>query len=255
MNNIFSSHARKEGAHPELSIIITCYNEAPHLEANTLAIWRVLDAAGIAFETIFVEDRSTDETGAIVRDFLEKHSDRSILAIFHAENQGRGAAVTDGLRSARGTYAGFLDIDLEVGPQYLPQTIEFLRAGSDAVIADRWYRPAHGGFVRMFVSKGYRLLARVLLRIPRMDTEAGYKFFRTEAIVPLLDDTRDTRWFWDTEISVLCHDSHVRIVHQPVQFVRNPQKQSTVKLLRDTKRHLRGLLTLRRSRKAHRRYA
>ena len=38
------------------------------------------------------------------------------------------------------------------------------------------------------MSRGYSFLVRTLLRIPCRDTETGYKFFRRETVLALLDE-------------------------------------------------------------------
>ena len=45
---------------------------------------------------------------------LREHEKRGKRVVFHEKNQGRGAAVTTGIRAAQSTYVGFIDIDMEV---------------------------------------------------------------------------------------------------------------------------------------------
>ena len=69
--------------------------------------------------------------------------------------------------------------------------------------------------------------------MPVHDTEAGYKFFNRNKILPLLGKIQDTYWFWDTEIIALSYYLHLNIYELPVIFNRNLYKTSTVKVFRD----------------------
>lgn len=69
---------------------------------------------------------------------------------------------------------------------------------------------------------------RKLLGVDLNDTETGYKFFRRERILPVLDEIEDQRWFWDTEVMVRSHYKQYQIVEIPCLFLRRFDKKSTV---------------------------
>ena len=186
----------------DFSLVIACYNEAPIIEASVAETFRVLDAMRWTTEVIFVDDRSRDDTVALIERIIAHHPERALRIIVHDANVGRGATVTDGMRAARGRFAGFIDIDLEVQARYLLPCLLALEQGADVVTALRVYRFGWRSVDRYVLSRGYTWLRRRLIELPVEDTEAGFKLFRRDRIGPVLDACQDRGWFWDTEVLV-----------------------------------------------------
>ena len=95
------------------------------------------------------------------------------------------------------------------------------------------------------MSRGYTWLVRHLLKLPFHDTETGYKFFRRERLLPLLDETLDPGWFWDTEVMARALYRGLEIVEVPGAFIRRYDKTSTVSGIRDSFRYLVRMLAFR----------
>ena len=115
---------------PDLSLVLPCYNEELILERSVTEIFRVLDQLRLVNEVIFVDDASCDRTSAIIDRVLAANPDRDLHKIEHVCNTGRGGAVSDGIRAARGRFVGFIDIDLEVKAQYILPCVLALEQGS-----------------------------------------------------------------------------------------------------------------------------
>lgn len=227
-----------------LSLVLPCYNESEHFDSSMERILFVLKNSGYSFEIILVEDKSRDNTRDVVRKFIRKHKQYTD-AIFHEKNMGRGKTVSDGILKAKGTYVGYMDIDCEVSPVYIPKFVKALEEGNDVVCGDRRYRLSVWSLNRMVVSRVYSFLVRLLLRSPLRDTEAGYKFFKRESILSILHEVADAGWFWDTEIVIRSSLANLRISSIPVLFVRRNDKTSTVNLFPDTYNYLRKLIMFR----------
>lgn len=221
----------------ELSLVLACYNEAQIFQSSIRRIIEVLLRSGYQWEIIFVEDKSTDDTAALVAAFCKKNI--RCRAIFHSRNRGRGRTVADGIRAAKGTVVGYIDIDCEVSPVYIPQMVAMiLDRKADVVIGKRIYRTSFSSLSREVFSLGYRWLADIMLGTGGMDTETGYKFFRRTTIFPVLKKTKHPGWFWDTEIMVRAKQAGLRIKEISVLFLRRGDKQSTVRPLRDIANYL-----------------
>jgi hypothetical protein len=233
-------------AAPRLSVVLACYNEEPILTASFAEIRDTLEHFGRPFEIVFVDDRSRDRTVEIIREIAASHPRLEIQVVPHPVNQGRGAAVTTGFRAARGEIVGYLDVDLEVHPRYIPSLARAIENGADVATVRRIYAFQLRSLDRYFMSRGYSYLVRKLLRVDLRDTETGYKFFRREALLPVLDEIRDRGWFWDTEFMVRAQRRGFRIVEIPGAYVRRFDKVSAVSSLRDTIDYLRKLLAFRR---------
>ncbi|MBL8729429.1 MAG: glycosyltransferase [Planctomycetes bacterium] len=236
----------------ELSVVIACYHEAGHLRDSVAQLCETLDATGRAYELLFVEDASGDDTAAIVADLVRAAPHRR--AVYHRQNVGRGGTVAEGFQLAQGRIVGFLDIDLEVHCRHLPSILAAIDAGADGATAFRHYdtswRP--NSLLRQLLSRGYRWLFRRLFAVPFRDPEAGFKFFVRERILPVVRATQDRGWFWDSEIMILAHRAGLRVVEVPCRFERRADKQSTVRIVRDVWRYLVAIRAFRaRSRRPH----
>jgi len=164
--------------------------------------------------------------------------------IFHQKNTGRGSAVEDGLRIAQGNIIGFIDVDLEIHARYIPSMVVAIKEeGFDMASAYRIYKLSPRSLLRHLASISYRRLVKSLIKLPLKDTETGFKFFRKEKILPLLDKARDKQWFWDTEISYFTYTNNLKIKEIPCLFIRRKDKPSSVNILNDSIDYLRKLLS------------
>jgi glycosyltransferase involved in cell wall biosynthesis len=227
-------------------VVIACYNEEETLAASFEEIEEILRELGRSFEVIFVDDLSRDRTRAILADIVARHPDLDLKVVLHERNQGRGATVTDGFRAARGQITGFLDVDLEVHARYIPSLVRAIEKGADVATVRRIYAFQVGSLDRYLMSRGYSFLVRRLLGVSLWDTETGYKFFRRDALLPVLDAIADPGWFWDTEFMVRAARRGLRIVEVPGAYLRRADKTSTVRGLRDSVSYFRRLLAFRR---------
>jgi dolichyl-phosphate beta-glucosyltransferase len=230
---------------PHLSLVLACYNEAEHLEQSFLEIKETLEQARFPFEILFVDDVSRDRTREILARIAAAHPQLPLRAILHERNKGRGATVTDGFRAARGTVTGYIDVDLEVHCRYIPSLVRAIDLGADVATLRRIYAFQVRSLDRYFMSRGYSFLVRRLLGVTIADTETGYKFFRRETVLPLLDEIRDPGWFWDTEFMVRAARRGLSMVEIPGAYIRRKDKTSTVSGVRDSFRYFGQLVRFR----------
>ncbi len=231
----------------DLSLVLACYNEEPIIEDSVRQIVDVLDATRFSYEIIFVDDGSRDRTRELIEAIMARYPRHAMSRIFHRVNKGRGGTVADGFRAARGEVVGYIDIDLEVHARYIPSCVLAVRHGADVATAKRVYLFSLRSLDRYFMSKGYVWLVQRLLGVDLQDTETGFKFFRRERILPVLDEIEDERWFWDTEVMVRSLLRGYTIVEIPSLFVRRFDKPSTVNALADTVDYFRKLWRFRRT--------
>lgn len=236
----------KEKQTVDVSLVIACYKDGAYLESSLHEIERVMAQLRYSYELILIDDCSPDGSARIAEESASRRSNTRL--ILHTQNVGRGGTVSEGMRIANGKYVGFLDIDLEVHARYIPSMLQALDDGYDGATAYRYYeiRWNPGIFFRHILSAGYHSLVRLLLNLPYQDTETGYKFFRRERILPILDKTFSPGWFWDTEIMAQCYYHGLRILEIPALFLRRPERTSTVKPVRDSIVYLGELIRFRR---------
>lgn len=225
----------------ELSLVIPCYNEQNHLMDSITKVTSVLREHQINYEIIFVDDVSKDLTRGIIHEIVD--SGTEYRAVFHEINMGRGQSFADGARVARGDIIGYIDIDLEVSEEYIPNMIKAIRLGADVATGHRKIkfstRPYH--LLRHILSLGYRILFRLVLGIPIRDPESGFKFFRKEKLLELLDFANNPGWLWDTQAMAYSFTLGYTIAEIPCCFIRRADKKSTIKVFSYTVRQAREL--------------
>jgi glycosyltransferase involved in cell wall biosynthesis len=223
----------------QVSVVLPCFNEHRILEVSVRRIRDILDASRFPYEIIFVDDLSTDGTQEIIKRLIAHRPNER--ALFHAQNEGRGKAVTDGIRSAAGEVVGFIDVDLEIDALYIPALALEVMRGADIAVARRVYQFNWSSLPRQMLSRIYVRLLQFLLKVSLSDTETGCKFFNRGAILPVLGEVRDGRWFWDTEIMVRSYYKGYRIKEIPALYVRKPEAGTTVKVWSDGLDYLKNL--------------
>jgi hypothetical protein len=182
----------------KLSLVLPAYNEASIAAESVIAVDLVLRAMEIEYEIIVADDGSEDGT----REAVES-AGLPRVRVIRRPHIGKGAALTAGMGEALGEYVGFLDIDLEISENYLPEFIAALDAGFDIVIAskvlDEKERRSRA-LKRRITTAGYNWLVRRLFSTGLGDHQAGLKLFRQEALVPVLTTLVSEGWLWDTEV-------------------------------------------------------
>lgn len=164
-------------ARPLLSVIMPCYNERGTIREIVAQVLKV----PLPLELIIVDDGSTDGT----REFLAEMEKTDIRVIHHAENQGKGGALSTGFAAARGEVIVVQDADLEYDPLELPELYAPIQNG----VADVVFGTRFGGKpqrVHMFWHKmGNRFLTfltNLLFNCTLTDMETCYKMFRREVV-------------------------------------------------------------------------
>jgi glycosyltransferase AglD len=225
---------------PRVSVILPCFNEHRTLEASVLRIRDILDSSQFPYELIYIDDRSADDTPEIIKNLVAQRPNER--AFFHARNEGRGKTVAVGIRSATGEIVGFIDVDLEIDALYIPALALEVMHGADIAVARRICQFNWSFLPRQMLSRIYVRLLQYLLKVSLSDTETGCKFFSRGAILPVLGEIRDDRWFWDTEIMVRSYYRGCRIKEVPALYVRKPETGTTVKVWSDGLDYLKNLL-------------
>jgi hypothetical protein len=231
---------------PDLTLVLACYNEEGHIRESVREIVDVLSHTTWGFEIIFVDDCSSDRTRERIDAIIAEHPRVAMSRLFHPVNLGRGASVRDGFRMGRGRYRGYIDIDLEVAAHYVPVCVRAIEEGADVATALRVYKFQWRSLDRHLLTRGYRWLVRRLLDTRLRDTETGFKFFASDRIGKLLDETRDDGWFWDTEFMIRAERRGLRVREIPCLFVRRREKASSVRVVADSLDYFRKLLRFRR---------
>ncbi len=143
---------------PDLCIVVPAHNEETNLPLLLDELNATLAAAGIVFQVLFVDDGSHDRTADVARQLATTRE--NVRAIILSRNFGHQAAVSIGLRYARGGAIAIMDADLQDRPADLVQLYRRYLEGADVVYAVRRSRPEN-----IVKRAAYSIFYRVLTRL------------------------------------------------------------------------------------------
>jgi len=136
---------RTGGPAPELSVVIPVFNEEAVLPLLFERLYPALDALGVTYEIVFINDGSRDRSAALLSDAWRARPDVTRVVLFHA-NFGQHAAIMAGFSYVRGTRIVTLDADLQNPPEEIAPLLAKMREGHDYVGTirasrnDSWWR-------------------------------------------------------------------------------------------------------------------
>src|SRR6202140_764548 len=176
---------------PKISVVIPVYNEEQVLPTLFARLYPALDALGISYECVFVNDGSRDHSVALLRQQFQRRPKHTRVVLFHA-NFGQHSAVMAGLAYARGDYVVTLDADLQNPPEEIGKLLDKLEQGYDYVGTIRQQR--QDSFWRRWFSKRINKLREGItpVRIPDQGCMMrGY----ARSVVSALNQTREVNTF------------------------------------------------------------
>jgi glycosyltransferase involved in cell wall biosynthesis len=116
-----------EFARPDVSIVIPVMNESESIPTLAEEVRRAFDESGWTWESIWIDDGSTDGTLDVLRKLNQ--GDQRHCFLSHDRNYGQSAALLSGFSRARGRIVATLDGDLQNDPADLPRLIRMLEDG------------------------------------------------------------------------------------------------------------------------------
>ena len=196
-----------------LSIIIPCYNESKTI--NSL-IEAVKKSPVKKREIIIVDDGSKDGT----RDILSELNDPEVRVIFHAQNQGKGAALRTGFNEAKGDICIVQDADLEYDPQEFQIVIQPILDGkADVVFGSRFQggRPHRVVYFWHRIGNGLlTLMSNFFTDLNLSDMETCYKAFRREVIQSI--NIKENRFGFEPEVTAKISKMNIRIYEVGISY-------------------------------------
>ena len=196
-----------------LSIIIPCYNESKTIISLIEAVKK---SPVKKREIIIVDDGSKDGT----RDILSELSDPEVRVIFHAQNQGKGAALRTGFNEAKGDICIVQDADLEYDPQEFQIVIQPILDGkADVVFGSRFQggRPHRVVYFWHRIGNGLlTLMSNFFTDLNLSDMETCYKAFRREVIQSI--NIKENRFGFEPEVTAKISKMNIRIYEVGISY-------------------------------------
>ena len=212
----------------EISIVLPAYNEVLRIEKCVREVERAVSSFSSSYEIIIAEDGSTDGTHGIAASLSESNSHVSFL---HSPVRlGKGKAIKNALRSARGDIIVFMDVDLSVNLNALSHIVQIakeqrgLAIGSRHVKGSRVRRP----FTRTLFSLTYNLFARMLFLDGIRDHQCGFKAMSHEVTEVIQNNVKSDGFFLGTEMILQCKRLGFPVVEVKVDWSETKKRSESV---------------------------
>jgi|ERR1017187_7667651 glycosyltransferase involved in cell wall biosynthesis len=187
----------------KLSIIIPAYNEARTIHLILDKVLAVKLNNDIEKEIIIVNDCSKDDTQKVLEEYIAKNNIKNIQLFKHEVNQGKGAAIHNGIKLATGDYLIVQDADLEYDPEEYNLLLKPILDGyADVVYGSRFM----GGnphrvlfFWHTIGNKILTMLSNMGTNLNLTDMETCYKIFRSDIIKSL--NLKEKRFGFEPEVT------------------------------------------------------
>ena len=218
---------------PDLSIIIPSFNEEQRLPDTLRKIAAYVRERRPNTEVIVVDDGSSDKTATVARSYQARIPLLRVLS--NGTNRGKGFSVRRGSLEARGNITLFTDADLsspiEEGEKlFAGLHTHDVAIGSRAV--DRRLIEAHQSLFREFAGIVFNRIVRIILRLPFVDTQCGFKAFRRERCRIIFEQQTIERFGFDPELLYLARHHGLSTVEVPVRWAHSPATK--VSMLKDS---------------------
>jgi dolichyl-phosphate beta-glucosyltransferase len=195
------------------SLILPAYNPGPAVERTWESVRDFLRARPDPWEVLFVLDGCTDGTAERLNQWIRETKDSRCRVISYSPNQGKGYAVRTGLLAAKGEWRVFTDIDLAYRFEDIARTADELRLGASVAIASREHPESTIQLPPRFLPYAYRRrlqshvfgsIARTLLPLTQLDTQAGLKGMTAEVAERVLPNLQCNGFGFDCEFLTAC---------------------------------------------------
>ena len=178
----------------KLSIIIPFKNEEGNIVKLHDKITKTLKK--IKFETIYIDDGSTDKTLDKLKKLYEKDKKR-VKVLSFSRNFKKEAAMLAGLEHATGEYTCIIDADLQQNPKYLLQMYDYLEKNEDCDIVGMYMsnRIDESKILKICKNAFYKVMNR-LSEVQLEDAASDFRMFRSNvrtAILNLPEKNRFTK--------------------------------------------------------------
>ena len=202
-------------------VIIPTFNEAENIVLMLEAIMNLPEY----FSVLVVDDNSPDGTAVLVENFMKSYSDR-IFIVKRAKKEGLGVAYIAGFRWALQRAYSFIfemDADFSHNPKDLSRLLAPLSANqTDMVVGSRYAKGIHvvnWPLLRILISYGASVYARLVTGIPIKDTTSGFVGYRREVLEALnFDKIQFVGYAFQIELKFKTWKKQFRFVEIPIIF-------------------------------------
>ncbi|MCT2586692.1 glycosyltransferase family 2 protein [Actinophytocola gossypii] len=170
----------------DATIVLPCYNEQEHVLDEIKRISGAMDASGMSYELLVIDDKSTDDTLKVLEEALPQFPNMRLMPF--RRNGGSGTARRIGTREAYGRIVVWTDADMTYPNERIPEFIQYLHDNpdTDQVVGARTSEQGTHKFLRVPAKFVIRKIAELLAGTKIPDLNSGLRAFRRDVSLPYL---------------------------------------------------------------------
>lgn len=192
-----------------LSVVIPAYNEEGAVRQTIEDVRREMDATGVPYEIIVIDDGSQDRTLEIARA-------TGVIVDTNQVNTGYGASLKRGIRHAQHEYVAIIDADGTYPARYLPPMLKMCRA-QDMVVGDRGAAMKNVPWIRKPAKWVLNTFASFLAERKLNDLNSGLRVFRKSELVPFVP-LLPQKFSFTTTITLCMSCNGKRMIYTPIEY-------------------------------------
>ena len=198
-----------------LSVVMPAYQLGDVIERNISSVFEVL--APLEPEVVVIDDGSTDDTASAIARAQAMHP--RLVVVRLPINRGKGRALLSGFEASSGSRIVFLDADLDLPPDQIPDVLDHLDR-ADIVVGTKRDSMATGAYpgLRRVLSRIFALATGGVFRLPVTETQTGLKAFKREVLETVGGNVRIDRYAFDIELLVRARAAGFSMVETPVRL-------------------------------------
>jgi polyisoprenyl-phosphate glycosyltransferase len=163
----------------QLSVVVPAYNEQEVLREFHERLSAVLSSLPFAFEVVYVNDGSADDTLEVINALQNR--DSRIALVDLSRNFGKEIAMTAGLDHANGDAVVVIDADLQDPPELIPELVKHWQQGYDVVYAKRISRDGETFLKKATANAFYKIIQRVT-KVPIPQDTGDFRLLSRRAV-------------------------------------------------------------------------
>lgn len=201
-----------------ISIIIPAYNEEKRIEQTLRDLYPFF--SDVPHEILVVTDGCTDSTPAIIAALSEDYP--SLRAVSHPVKLGKGGGILLGISQSCGSVIAVVDADGAVIPRHVRMLVDMITEDLDCVISSRYLPgsviPTPQPVYRVFASRCFNALVRVLFNLPFRDTQCGCKAIKAEVASEVSKEIQTYNFAFDVDLLWRIRKHGFTIMEVPVEW-------------------------------------
>jgi glycosyltransferase involved in cell wall biosynthesis len=220
--------AAGDGTRPDVSVVVTIFNEERYLPALVEQLRAALDGWGRPWEVLFVDDRSQDGSRDLLR--AAHAADPRFHVLLLKRNVGQHPAMAAGMAAARAPIVVTMDGDLQNDPADIPKLVAAIEDDGVEVASGLRGKRADALMSRKLPSRAINGMLRRLTKVEIHDYGCAFNAYRRSAFEPVLHAIGKQKFTKALVLSTGASVTEVELRHQAREGQRS--SYSTLRLVR-----------------------